>query len=61
MNVGFIGLGCEKNTVNTEMMIAACRNRGYQIVHELEKTQVVVTNTCGFNRERKAGGAGNHF
>lgn len=53
MNVGFIGLGCEKNTVNTEMMIAACRNRGYQIVHELEKTQVVVINTCGFIESAK--------
>ena len=53
MNVGFIGLGCEKNTVNTEMMIAACRNRGYQIVHELEKTQVVVINTSGFIESAK--------
>ena len=53
MNVGFIGRGCEKNTVNTEMMIAACRNRGYQIVHELEKTQVVVINTCGFIESAK--------
>lgn len=48
VNIGFIGLGCEKNTVNTEKMIAACRDRGYNIVPDLENTQVVVINTCGF-------------
>ncbi len=53
IKVGFIGLGCEKNTVNTEKMIAACKNRGYQIVGDLEDTQVAVINTCGFIESAK--------
>ena len=53
IKVGFIGLGCEKNTVNTEMMIAACKNGGYQIVSDLEDTDVAVINTCGFIESAK--------
>lgn len=53
INVGFIGLGCEKNTVNTEQMIAACKNRGYRIVGDLEDTHVAVINTCGFIESAK--------
>lgn len=52
--VGFIGLGCEKNTVNTEQMIAACRARGYQITGDAEEAQVVVINTCGFIESAKS-------
>ncbi len=53
IKVGFIGLGCEKNTINTEMMIAACRDAGYELVSDLEETQVVVINTCGFIESAK--------
>ena len=53
IKIGFIGLGCEKNTINTEKMIAACKNGGYQIVGDLEDTQVVVINTCGFIESAK--------
>ncbi len=53
INVGFIGLGCEKNTVNTELMIAACKARGHRIVGDLEDTHVAVINTCGFIESAK--------
>ena len=53
IKVGFIGLGCEKNTVNTEKMIAACKHAGYRIVGDLEDTEVVVINTCGFIESAK--------
>lgn len=53
INVGFIGLGCEKNTVNTEKMIAACLAKGYNIVSDLDQTQVAVINTCGFIESAK--------
>ncbi len=52
-NIGFIGLGCEKNTVNTEMMIATVRDAGYHIVSDLEDTRVVIINTCGFIESAK--------
>ncbi len=54
IKIGFIGLGCEKNTVNTEKMMASCRNAGYTLVSDLEDTQVAVINTCGFIESAKA-------
>ncbi len=51
--IGFIGLGCEKNRVNTENMIAQCREHGFEIVSTLEESQVVVINTCGFIEDAK--------
>lgn len=53
INIGFIGLGCEKNNINTEQMIAACINAGYNIVSDLDKTQVAIINTCGFIESAK--------
>ena len=53
INVGFIGLGCEKNTVNTEKMIATTLGAGYNLVTDLDKTQVAVINTCGFIESAK--------
>lgn len=52
-NVGFIGLGCEKNTVNTEKMIAAVRAAGHRIVGDLDQCEAVVINTCGFIESAK--------
>lgn len=46
-------MGCEKNTVNTEKMIATTLGAGYNLVTDLDKTQVAVINTCGFIESAK--------
>ena len=46
--VAFISLGCAKNLVNTEQMMALCRNAGHTLVEADESADVVVVNTCGF-------------
>ena len=51
--IGFIGLGCEKNTVNTEKMMAAIAAEGYSIVGDMDDCDVVVINTCGFIESAK--------
>lgn len=51
--VSFITLGCAKNQINTEIMIAAVRNAGYEITGEPEKSRVCVINTCGFIEDAK--------
>lgn len=51
--VSFISLGCAKNQINTEIMIAAVRNAGYEITGEPEKSKVCVINTCGFIEDAK--------
>ncbi len=47
-NVSFISLGCAKNQVNCEQMMAAVQAAGHQIQAAPEGSDVVVVNTCGF-------------
>ena len=48
MKVSFISLGCAKNTVNAEQMMALCRDAGMELLAAPEGADVVVINTCGF-------------
>ncbi|MBQ8605701.1 MAG: 30S ribosomal protein S12 methylthiotransferase RimO [Clostridia bacterium] len=53
ITVGFISLGCAKNQINTEHMIAAVQKAGYKVTGEIELTDVTVINTCGFIEDAK--------
>ena len=46
--VHFISLGCAKNVVNCEQMMALCRQAGHILQPEPEGADAVVVNTCGF-------------
>ncbi|MBO4853610.1 MAG: 30S ribosomal protein S12 methylthiotransferase RimO [Oscillospiraceae bacterium] len=48
MKVSFISLGCAKNLVNTEQMMALCRDAGMELLPEPTGADAVVINTCGF-------------
>ena len=48
MKVAFISLGCAKNLVNTEQMMALCRDAGHTLLEEPAGADAVVINTCGF-------------
>lgn len=48
MKIAFISLGCSKNLINTEQMMALCRDAGHQVTGEPEGADVAVLNTCGF-------------
>ena len=48
MKVAFISLGCAKNLVNTEQMMALCREAGIELQEQPEGADAVVINTCGF-------------
>ena len=48
MNVSFISLGCNKNRVNTEQMMALCLQAGHTVQEDCSGSDVVVINTCGF-------------
>lgn len=48
LQVGFISLGCAKNQVDTEIMIAKLKKDGYKITNNMEKADVIIINTCGF-------------
>ncbi len=51
--VGFISLGCAKNLVDTEVMLAKLAEAGYEITPEAEDADVVVINTCAFIQSAK--------
>ena len=48
MNIGFISLGCPKNRVDTEIMMALLKKSGHRIVSSLEDAETIIINTCGF-------------
>lgn len=51
--VGLISLGCSKNRVDSEQTLAFLRDKGYQIVSDPAKAEVIIVNTCGFIQSAK--------
>ncbi len=52
-SAALISLGCAKNTVDSEIMLAALAGAGYRLVSEAEDAQVAIVNTCGFIEDAK--------
>ncbi len=53
MKVGFVSLGCSKNLVDTEMAIGLFKNNNFEIINDVEKSEIIVINTCGFIESAK--------
>ena len=53
INIGMVSLGCSKNLVDSERMLYKIRERGYKLVTDPAKANVVVINTCGFIQSAK--------
>ena len=51
--VGMISLGCPKNRVDGEIMLAALAEAGFEITNEIEGADCVIVNTCGFIDDAK--------
>jgi len=48
VTVGFVALGCPKNMVDSERMLAEIVQAGFLLAAEPERADVVIVNTCGF-------------
>ncbi|MGA1266834.1 MAG: 30S ribosomal protein S12 methylthiotransferase RimO, partial [Phycisphaerales bacterium] len=46
--VAFVSLGCPKNLVDSEKMLAMLQEGGVQPVNESDRPDAIVVNTCGF-------------
>ncbi len=46
--IGLISLGCAKNLVDSEHMLARLRAAGYEITDDISEATVGIVNTCGF-------------
>ena len=51
--VGFVNLGCSKNTVDSEVMLGMLVADGFALTDNPKKAEVVIINTCGFIEEAK--------
>jgi ribosomal protein S12 methylthiotransferase len=54
VTVGFIALGCPKNSVDSERMLAEIAEAGFAITAKSENADVIIINTCGFIAPAKA-------
>ncbi len=53
LNIFFVSLGCDKNLVDSEMMLGILRDRGYRIVNDESDADIIVVNTCSFILDAK--------
>ena len=53
MNILFVSLGCDKNLVDTEVMLGMLASRGYQMVEDESEADIIVINTCCFIHDAK--------
>lgn len=53
MNILFISLGCDKNLVDSEVMLGLLDAKGYQIVDDETQADIIVINTCCFVHDAK--------
>ena len=48
IKVGLISLGCEKNLVDSEMILGLCKQCDFEIKTDLNDVDIIIINTCGF-------------
>ena len=53
VKVGMVSLGCPKNQMDAELMLAKLELAGFEITAESGLAEVVIVNTCGFIEDAK--------
>lgn len=51
--VGMVSLGCPKNQMDAELMLAKLQNAGLKVVPDAALADVAIINTCGFIEDAK--------
>ena len=51
--VGMVSLGCAKNQVDGEMLLASLKEGGFQPVEDPSEADILLVNTCGFIESAK--------
>ena len=54
VRVGMVSLGCAKNQVDGEMLMASLKNADYELSDDAALADVAIINTCGFIESAKA-------
>jgi len=53
MNILFISLGCDKNLVDSEVMLGLLKRNGHTLTNDEQMAEVIVVNTCSFIHDAK--------
>ena len=53
MKIFFVSLGCDKNLVDSEMMIGILADKGHTIIDDEKSADIIVVNTCCFILDAK--------
>ena len=53
MKILFVSLGCDKNLVDSEVMLGLLSDRGYGFTDDEEEADVIIVNTCCFIGDAK--------
>ncbi|MDO4344134.1 MAG: 30S ribosomal protein S12 methylthiotransferase RimO [Eubacteriales bacterium] len=53
MNVLFISLGCDKNLVDSEVMLGLLEKKGYRMTDDESEADIIIINTCCFIHDAK--------
>ncbi len=53
VQVALVSLGCAKNLVDSERILALLVKQGYEITKDAEDADVIIINTCGFIESAK--------
>lgn len=48
MKIGLVSLGCDKNRIDSENMLAYLQKDGYELTGDPQQAEIIVVNTCGF-------------
>ena len=51
--IGMISLGCPKNQVDAEILLAKLAENGYEITNDVDGVDAVIVNTCAFIEDAK--------
>jgi len=53
IRVGMVNLGCSKNQIDGEIMMAKLKNNGFELCDDAALADVAIVNTCGFIESAK--------
>ena len=53
MKILFVSLGCDKNRVDTEVMLGMLASRGHDFTDDIDEAEAAVVNTCCFINDAK--------
>ncbi|MDE6357748.1 MAG: 30S ribosomal protein S12 methylthiotransferase RimO, partial [Eubacteriales bacterium] len=59
IKIAFVSLGCDKNLMDSEIMLGLINEEGYIVTPEEENADIIIVNSCGFKMDASEEGIEN--